>query len=233
MSGISVVIADRHPVVLHGLMSLLGSGNDFDVVASCLNGTSCLEAIRKFSPDIALLDLALPDLSGFAILHGVRSERLPTRIVFLAAAMADRGVIVAAARGGDGVVFREASPESLVSCLYQVAAGERVVPINRANDPLSGFEEGEDVLTVLTHRERQIAHLVSKGLSNKQIGRELNISDGTIKVHLHRIYQKLAISNRTALALRASDLHRLEYLRQPPGLHEKDSSKEPRLGIHK
>jgi DNA-binding NarL/FixJ family response regulator len=195
MRCVKVVIADRHPVVVHGLMSLLGAENDFKVVASCYDGKKCLQAIRDLSPDIALLDILMSGLTGLDILAAATSEHLPTRVVFLTASAEDRDLIIAAARGAYGVVLKEAAPGVLVRCLRQVAAGRRLLPLATTGNVVT-----ENVLTVLTERERQIMHLVAEGLSNKEVGRQLNISDGTIKVHLHHIYQKLAISNRTALA---------------------------------
>jgi two-component system nitrate/nitrite response regulator NarL len=212
MRCVTVVIADRHPVVVLGLMSLLSAHNDFKVVASCYDGKKCLQAIRDLSPDVALLDIFMPGLTGLDILAAATSEHLPTRIVFLTASAEDRELIIAAARGAYGVVLKEAAPEVLVHCLRQVAAGRRLLPL-ASGEPLHGPEYqnanlgAENVLTVLTERERQIMHLVSEGLSNKEVGRQLNVSDGTIKVHLHHIYQKLAISNRTALAALAFSHH--------------------------
>jgi two-component system nitrate/nitrite response regulator NarL len=205
MRCVSIVIADRHPVVVYGLKSLLSAKNDFKVVASCFDGKKCIQAIRSLSPDIALLDILMPSLSGLDILAAATSERLPTRIVFLTASAEDRDLIVAAARGAYGVILKDAAPDVLVSCLRQVAAGRRLLALTSSGSPrgqglFTGNLATENLMVVLTERERQIMHLVSEGLSNKEVGRQLNISDGTIKVHLHHIYQKLAISNRTALA---------------------------------
>ncbi len=212
MRCVKVVIADRHPVMLYGLMSLLRAENDFKVVASCYDGKKCIQAIRDMSPDIALLDIFMPGLTGLDILAAATSEHLPTRIVFLTASAEDRDLIIAAARGAYGVVLKEAAPAVLVHCLRQVAAGRRLLPRANCESPRGqecpvGNATTENMLTVLTERERQIMHLVSEGLSNKEVGRQLNITDGTIKVHLHHIYQKLAISNRTALAALAFSHH--------------------------
>jgi two-component system, NarL family, nitrate/nitrite response regulator NarL len=154
----------------------------------------------------------MPGLTGLDILAAATSEHLSTRVVFLTAAAEDRDLIIAAARGAYGVVLKEAPPDILLHCLRQVAAGRRLLPLTSCESPRlqeysSGNTTPENVLTVLTERERQIMHLVSEGLSNKEVGRQLNISDGTIKVHLHHIYQKLAISNRTALAALAFSHH--------------------------
>jgi two-component system nitrate/nitrite response regulator NarL len=186
-------------------LTLLGRTNDFKVVASCYDGKKCIQAIRDLSPDIALLDIFMPGVTGLDILAAATSEHLPTRIVFLTVSPEDRDLIIAAARGAYGVILKEVAPHVLVQCLRQVAAGRRLLPLAHSDSPRLqdvpvGNASTEDVLTVLTERERQIMRLVSEGLSNKEVGRQLNVSDGTIKVHLHHIYQKLAISNRTALA---------------------------------
>jgi two-component system nitrate/nitrite response regulator NarL len=204
MQCISVVIADRHPVVLLGLTNLLGPENGFKVVASCSDGTSCLEAIRNLLPDIAIFDISMPGLTGLEILAVANSESLPTRLVFFTASIEDRELVESAVEGAYGVIPKDVAPDILVQSLRQVAEGQRLLPL-----PSSGQTEtqargsiaiAESVLTVLTDRERQIMGLVSEGLSNKEIGRRLNIADGTIKVHLHHIFQKLEISNRTVLA---------------------------------
>jgi two-component system, NarL family, nitrate/nitrite response regulator NarL len=206
MRRITAVIADRHPVVLYGLMSLLSAESDFDVVASCRDGVKCLDAIRELAPDIAVIDVLMPGLSGLKILGYVNSELLPTRVVFMTAALEDRELIKVAAKGAHGVVLKEAAPEVLVDCIRQVAGGQKLLSLATLNGGSQGNLVSQNLLNTLTDREHQIAQLVSEGLSNKEVGRRLNISDGTIKVHLHNIYQKLAISNRTALAVWASHL---------------------------
>jgi DNA-binding NarL/FixJ family response regulator len=204
----SVVIADRHPIVLQGLTSVLGAQSDFEVVACCGDGPNCIETIRSLAPDIAVLDISMPDLTGLEILAIARSESLFTRLVFFSASVEDRELVMSAAAGAYGVILKDVAPEILVQSLRQVAAGQRLLP-RPSPLPLSApavtwaqrnVAIAENVLTVLTDRERQITSLVSEGLSNKEIGRRLNIADGTIKVHLHHIYQKLEISNRVVLA---------------------------------
>ena len=209
MRCVKVLIADRHPVVVAGLVSLLGAANDFEIVASCYDGKKCIQAIRELLPDIALLDIFMPGVTGLEILAAATSERLPTRIVFLTSSAEDR---VAAARGAYGVILKEAASDVLVQGLRQVAAGRRLLPVASSDSPRLqvlpvGNASGENVLMVLTERERQIMHLVAEGLSNKEVGCQLNVSDGTIKVHLHHIYQKLAISNRTALVAVTKNQH--------------------------
>src|SRR6266404_3396467 len=230
MRCISVVIADRHPVVLQGLTSVLRPENGFKVVASCSDGKHCIEAIRSLVPDIAILDISLPSLTGLEILTTANSEGLSTRLVFFTASVEDRELVISAAAGAYGVILKDMAPEILVQSLRQVADGQRLLPLPPSDQTVPREQRNvantENVLTVLTDRERQIMRLVSEGLSNKEIGRRLNIVDGTIKVHLHNIFQKLEISNRTvlaALAISHNDMMGAEF----PGfaLVEQPSSK--------
>jgi two-component system nitrate/nitrite response regulator NarL len=200
----SVVIADRHPVVLQGLTNVLTAESGFKIVACCSDGTDCIEAIRSLVPDIAILDISLPGLTGLEILAIANSENLSTRLVFFTASVEDRELIVSAAAGAYAVILKDVALEILVQSLRQVADGQRLLPQLPSDQAVSREKRNiavtETALTVLTDRERQIMRLVSGGLSNKEIGRRLNITDGTIKVHLHNIFQKLEISNRTVLA---------------------------------
>jgi len=200
MRWTSVLVADCHPVVLQGLKSILRAKSGFRVVACCSDGTSCIEAIRSLVPDIAILDVSMPGLTGLEILAIAKAENLPTRLVFFIASVEDRKLTVSAA-GAYAVIMKDAAPEILVKSLRQVADGQRLLPLPSSDQVLREQRAAsENTLTMLTDREHQIMRLVSEGLSNKEIGRRLRISEGTIKVHLHHIYQKLEISNRTTLA---------------------------------
>ncbi|MBO4227697.1 response regulator [Bradyrhizobium neotropicale] len=202
MRCVSVVTADRHPVVLQGLTNVLGAMNGFKIVASCRDGRSCIEAIRRLTPDIAIFDIPMPGLTGLEILSVANSENLRTRLVLFTASIDDRELVTAAAAGAYGVIMKEVAPEILVQSLRQVAHGQRLLQLPPSNRVASrdNVAIAENVLSVLTDRERQIMRLVSEGLSNKEIGRRLSITDGTIKVHLHHVFQKLDVSNRTVLA---------------------------------
>jgi DNA-binding NarL/FixJ family response regulator len=124
--------------------------------------------------------------------------------VFFTASIEDRELVSLAAAGAYGVIPKDVAIEILVQSLRQVADGQRLLPLPSSDQSVPREQRSiaiaENMLTVLTDRERQIMALVSEGLSNKEIGRRLNIADGTIKVHLHHVFQKLEISNRTVLA---------------------------------
>ncbi|OAF10689.1 two-component system response regulator [Bradyrhizobium centrolobii] len=196
-----VVIADRHPVVLQGLANLLGAESDFEIVASCGDAASCIEAIRTLAPDIAILDPAMPELTALKNAPLGNSENRSTHLVFFAATE-DCDLVLPGSPAGHSVLLKEATGQVLVQSLRQIASGHKVVPPLSTDQaaPREHNTNSESALTVLTERERQIMRLVARGLSNKEIGRRLSIADGTIKVHLHNIFQKLEISNRTALA---------------------------------
>lgn len=200
-----LVIADRHPIVLQGLTSVFAAQPDFEIVASCSDGMSCVEAMRTLVPDVALLEDSLPDVTASEILAIASAENLPTRLVFFTPEIEHGDLAAAIAAGACNVISKHASAGTLVQSLKVVAAGGSLQP-EPAPDlvPAIGKDVNgaivENVLSVLTEREREIMRLVSEGLPNKAIARRLNVSQGTIKVHLHNIYQKLEINNRTVLA---------------------------------
>jgi two-component system nitrate/nitrite response regulator NarL len=204
MRDFSLVIADDHPVVLQGIVALLSERGGFKLLQSCSNGTDCIEAIRRFSPDLALLDINMPKPMGLDILKMVMAERCRTRIVFLAASPSDQEILTAVAGGAFGIMLKESAAEELINCLRSVAAGRKWLPaelVNGANERMRERRERFARMDrTLTAREREVMVLVSNGLSNKEVGRRLNITEGTVKIHLYAIYQKVAVNNRTSLA---------------------------------
>jgi len=204
--GVSIVIAADYPVVLCGLNTILRAENDFTVVASCCDVASCIEAIRDLSPNLALLDVSRPGQSGPQILAAIKSGNLYTRVVFLSASSEDSDGGQSIVRRACGVIPRDSAPNILLRFLRRISSGLELSPISESSNK-RGHAPGhstEPPSTVLTERERQIMHLVSTGQSNKEIGRQLNLTEGTVKVHLHHMFQKLAVHNRTALAALAT-----------------------------
>lgn len=201
-----VVIASRYPVVLLGLNCLLEAECDFEVVARYNDSADCFKALRDLAPDIAILDMPMPDIFAQAMLDIANSGMSAVRLVFFATSVEDRDLAMLASAGAYGVILSDEEPETLLQTLRQVADGQRMLPVPPYNEAVSRAQTaiGEKYLAVLTDRERQIMRLVSEGLSNKEIGRRLNVADGTIKVHLHHIFRKLEISNRTVLATLAA-----------------------------
>ncbi|MBB4362433.1 two-component system nitrate/nitrite response regulator NarL [Bradyrhizobium sp. CIR18] len=224
MRRIRIVIADRHPIVLQGIRSVLAAQRDFAIVASCGDGASCIEAIRFLAPDVALVDAALPDFSRQQILARPNAVGARAPVIFFTGITGDSELKRLTLDGACIVLSKDSDVEMLVATLRKAAQGQA------AASPSTGHISEDDLagvkpLTQLTDRERQIMRLVSEGLSNKEIGRRLNLADGTIKVHLHHIFQKLEISNRTvlaALAISRRELHAAPDEPDSPNLLRQD-----------
>ena len=123
--SISIVVADDHPVVLEGVVSLLSSNSDFNVLAKCRDGNAAVRAITDVRPDVAVLDMAMPGLSGLEVLLKVAVSAPRTKIVFLTAAASDRQVATALARGAKGMLHKDTAPDELVQCVREVAQGRQ------------------------------------------------------------------------------------------------------------
>lgn len=199
---IRLVIVDRQPIVLQGLKSVLGAQQDFDVVASANDGTSGLQAVRNLTPDVALIADTLPDLTTSEFLAIAKAEKLSTRLVFFTESDIDHDLTAAIAAGACSAISKYAAPATMLRSLRLMAkSGVSLEQSDLA--PTGGEGEGDKIgkmLELLTQRERQIVQLVSEGMSNKEIARQLDVSQGTVKVHLYNIFQKLEITNRTVLA---------------------------------
>jgi two-component system nitrate/nitrite response regulator NarL len=207
MSGprppISIVLADDHPVVLQGMASILRSQPDINVVALCGDGLAAAKAIRTFLPEIAVLDISMPGLNGLDVLSSITSEGLGTKVIFLTAAATDGQILTAITRGAKGVMLKDIAPESLADCIRQVAIGRQWFPANvvdaAVQREIGRRVQSKQLVQTLSPRERQVVVSLCEGNSNKKIARQLDLTEGTVKVHLSNIYNKLGVANRTAL----------------------------------
>lgn len=201
---IRLVFADDHPIVLDGLADLFRSQKDCQVVARCTNGVDTLEALRTHHPDLLILDVRMPGMSGIDVLRQMRKEKLETKVVLLTANLDEEEVLAAVRLGVKGVVLKEMAPRLLIQCVRKVHEGGQWIEktsISRALDKMLRRESAStEVLMILSPRESEIVRLVAKGLRNKEIGEMLSISEGTVKIHLHNIYEKLNINGRIELS---------------------------------
>jgi len=206
---ISLVLADDHPIVLAGLENMLRRERDCRVVASCVDGVEAMRAITRHSPDVAVLDLRMPRMDGLAVLRQIQKDKLATRTVLLAAVLEDDDLVEAVRLGVRGIVLKEMAPTLVVQCVREVHAGGQWLEkrsVSQAIEKLIRREEAtRDMAKILTPRELQIAGAVASGLRNKEIADKLGIAEGTVKIHLHVIYEKLKIDGRMALVLRMKD----------------------------
>ena len=201
---VSVLVADDHAMVRAGVESIL-RGSRFEVVATTANGDETLDAITRHDPAIVVLDINMPGLCGVKVVEAMRARADRRPVVLLTAELTDRQLVAVMRAGVDAIVTKDGQPEELIEALEQVAQGRKAIApavLQRALD-LTLNPAAINPLEALNPRERRIARLVAKGKRNRDIGVELNIGEGTVKVYLHTIYQKLAIDNRTELALLA------------------------------
>jgi DNA-binding NarL/FixJ family response regulator len=207
--AIRLVIADDHPVVLNGVGNLIGLEKDFELLATCVGGVETLAAVRRHKPDIVILDIRMPGKDGLAITRELQAEKHPTRIIFYTAEITEDQYLEAVRMGVGGIVLKEMDPQLLMQCVRKVYAGGQWVERRTARlslDKLLRREAGaREVSALLTPRETSVLKMVALGLHNKQIGEKLFISDGTVKVHLHSVYEKLQIKSRVALLRYAQD----------------------------
>jgi two-component system response regulator DegU len=214
---VRIAIADDHPIFRDGLKRLLESEPGFAIVAEASDGASAVEAVRTTKPDILLLDVAMPRMSGIEV---VRSEALAgTRVVILTASI-DRGELLRALRHGvRGVVLKEAATRDLIAAIHRVVEG-KVVMDEEIADQLAQAVRSDGSLRShafgLTPREVEIVNAVTAGDSNREISRRLGISLQTVKHHLTRIFAKTGTASRLELGLLA--------LRRGVGNQEVDDS---------
>jgi DNA-binding NarL/FixJ family response regulator len=204
---IRITLADDHPIVLQGLQQLFERHADFEVVCCCTNGTAALDSVRTHRPDVLVLDLRMPEPSGLDVLRAIDAEKLECRTVLLTAAVSDDEVMEAVRHGARGLILKESPPEVLVDCVRRVYRGEQWLEretLTRAfRKVLERETAAREAADTLTPREIEIVRMVAQGLRNRAIAERLSISEGTVKVHLHNIYEKFAVDGRVELLLSA------------------------------
>jgi DNA-binding NarL/FixJ family response regulator len=202
---IRVVVADDHPIVLQGLQQLFARQGDIEVVACCTDATEAREAVLSQQPDVLVLDLRMPGQTGLDLLRTLAEDRTSCRSVLLTASIREDEVVDAVKLGAMGIVLKESPPETLVECVRRVHSGDSWIDRQtaaRAFQTVVDRQAATDQLTeVLTPREIEIIKMVAQGLRNRVLAERLSISEGTVKVHLHNIYEKLGVDGRLELVL--------------------------------
>jgi DNA-binding NarL/FixJ family response regulator len=207
--AIRLVLADDHPIVINGLERLFALERDCEVVATCTDGAAALEAVTRHRPDVLVLDLGMPVKDGLAVLRELKAANLPTRAVVLTASLDEDDLLEAVQLGARGFLVKGLAAELIVKCVRKVHAGEQWLErglLVRAAEKVTRREAGvREAAKVLTPRELEIVRLIGLGLRNKGIAEALSISEGTVKIHLHHVYEKLELDGRVALMLYAQD----------------------------
>jgi DNA-binding NarL/FixJ family response regulator len=200
---IRVILADDHGIVLNGLKRLFDSDGAFSVVACCRDGDEALRAVQAHDADVLVLDMRMPGRGGLEVLRELGRAPSRCRIVLLTAAISDEDVAEAVHLGAQGLVLKESDPEALLDCVRRVHLGER--PIQGAAATKAPGRPVREPVRVLTPRETEIVQMVAQGLRNRAIGERLSISEGTVKIHLHNIYEKVKVNGRLELVLWAQE----------------------------
>jgi len=208
MKRIRLVLADDHPIVLDGLEQLFSTEADLEVVARATSAEGAVRALEEFRPDVLVLDLAMPGHDGIWVMEQAADRKLPARIVLLTAHVDEQNLLDAVRLNVAGVVLKEMAPRLLVECVRKVHAGEKWLEkhsVARAMDRMvKRDDERQRLSRLLTPREMEIVRLAAEGLRNKEIADRLTITEGTVKIHLHHIYEKLGVTGRPQLILYAT-----------------------------
>ena len=195
-SQIRIVVVDDHPITLAGLNVLLGA--DFTVLARCGDAHEALRAVRIYEPDVLVIDQDMPKVGGIDALKHLRTAGNQTPVVLLASS-GDLKLLGALAFDVQGVVSKHSDPKHLIRCIREVHAGRRCLDAKVAE--AAAIASSADVLRTLTPRQIEVARAAVSGLSNKELAQQLGVSEGTIKNHLHAIYERLQLEGRRALLL--------------------------------
>lgn len=195
---IRILIVDDHPVVRAGLTSMLGTQAELEIIASAPSGEAALATIARTSTDVMLLDLRMPGLSGVETIHQMKRAGHNVRVIILTSFETDEDIYRAVQAGAQGYLLKDTSLKDMVEAIKEVHAGKRYIPRDIAARLAERMMRAE-----LTARELEILKMVSKGLTNKQIGHALSISENTVKNHVNSVIEKLEVSDRTEAATTA------------------------------
>jgi two-component system, NarL family, nitrate/nitrite response regulator NarL len=205
---VRIVIADDHPIFREGLIKLLETKADLLVVGTAADGDDAMRMVAQLEPDVLLLDLAMPRMSGLVALREMRDKGTPTRIILVTAAIDRAEIVTGLQLGAQGVVLKDSASEVLFKSIRAVMAGEYWVGRKREtdltaalNDLAASHPRPSRKQFGLTPRELEIISVILGGYSNSDIAARVSISEKTVKHHLTNIFDKLGVSNRLELAL--------------------------------
>ena len=201
----SIMLVDDHPLLRKGLRQLLGMSDELEVIAEASNGPDAIKLGVELDPDLILLDLNMQGMDGLETLRRLRDQGVTSRIVMLTVSDSDEDVLNAISLGADGYLLKDMEPEDLLENILRALNGKMVLS-EAVTQVLATAIRNPSVKTgaeldTLTQRELEILKLIAKGLSNKLIARELDISDGTVKVHVKHLLKKLHLRSRVEAAV--------------------------------
>ncbi|SFM98280.1 two component transcriptional regulator, LuxR family [Izhakiella capsodis] len=205
MMPATLLLIDDHPTLRRGICQLVSLDPMLQVIGEAGNGPDGVRLAREHDPDLILLDMNMPEYDGLVTLNALRQQPLSGRVVIFTVSDLRQDVIAALQQGADGYLLKDMEPEALLAALHQAAAGEMVLSDNLV--PLLAEQlrtppaPASLAASSLTPREEEILRQLARGLSNKLIARELDISESTVKVHVKHLLQKLGLRSRTEAAV--------------------------------
>jgi two-component system, NarL family, response regulator len=189
---IRILIADDHPIVRTGLVTLIGGQPDMKVIGEAANGKEAIDQFRLLQPDVLLIDIRMPVMSGVDATIAIRHEFPQSRIIVLTTYEADEDIVRTLRAGAQGYLLKDTIGDEMLEAIRAVHAGQRRVA------PAVGARLAERVTGAeLTVRELEVLKLMSRGGTNKELANSLSISEGTVKGHVNNILSKLGVTDRT------------------------------------
>ncbi|KWX23029.1 LuxR family transcriptional regulator [Mycolicibacterium wolinskyi] len=198
----TVLLVDDHPVVREGLRGMIDAEDDLEVIGEAASGAEAITMAESLRPDVVLMDLRMPGVDGVAATERILASSASTRVVVLTTYESDADILRAVEAGAAGYLLKDASRAQLAAAVRDAAAGKTVLAPSVASR-LFGLMRAPASLST---REVEVLALVAKGKTNADIGRELHISEATVKTHLLRTFNKLDVSDRTAAVTTAMSL---------------------------
>jgi DNA-binding NarL/FixJ family response regulator len=204
---IRIVVVDDHALFRRGLVGLLSEMENFHVVGEASNGEEALGIIGKQAPDVVLLDINMPGMSGIETLSALRRRGLKSQVLMLTISQQEEDLLGAIRAGAQGYLLKNAEPETLQNTIKQVVAGKSVLAPEVTTQVFRLVRSGQlGSSNVLTEREVEVLRNLARGLTTSQTGSEMFISENTVKTHIRHILEKLEVSNRAEAVARASQL---------------------------
>lgn len=206
---ITLLIADDHTMVRTGLKSML-SDSRIEIVGEAGDGREAVEMVKRLKPDVALMDIRMPEVDGIQALEMIKAEKLKTRVIMVTTYRSTAYLLKSLSAGASGFVLKDISREELLAAVYSVAQGTSLVDSQFLQDVLRNLESAEksteapeDLIEPLTAREMDILRLMVEGLTNQAIGDVLGLSAGTVKGYAQTVMHKLGTNDRTQAAVKA------------------------------
>ena len=203
MSGdVRLLITDDHPVVRAGLRGMLSGEPDFEVVGEATNGKEALALIGELRPDVVLMDLRMPEMDGVTAISHIKTEYPETQILVLTTYESDADILRAIETGATGYLLKDAPREDLFGAIRLAAEGKSPLAPTVATRIMQRMR-GDSEEEALSTREIEVLELVARGTSNKEIAKQLWVSETTVKSHMLHIFDKLGVADRTAAVTEA------------------------------